>query len=266
MSLLDSSYKVFKSFFTDLVGDADPNMLIECFVETKESRIADFALEKLTTYVLGNISPPDKEVDESLRQLIASTIADKHGDTVFIVGPSGAGKTTFLERFFRATLPPNIRERCIVINVNALDATGDEGASLAWFDAIKGYGFVTVEQLGSAFLHVSVLEKSGIDEVHDGDALVVDVSRSHKGIAISEVRKAQVVQAKDAELVRAVIVKLFEDRGYGFVFVPSLNQDAFFHVSILPEADRSVVKVGTKLRAEINADPRGRGLQVRRVA
>ena len=91
--------KVFNSFFAGLVGDTDPDMLIECFVETKESRIADFALEKLTTYVLGNISPPDKDVDQSLQELIASTISDKHGDTVFIVGPSGAGKSTFLERF-----------------------------------------------------------------------------------------------------------------------------------------------------------------------
>ncbi|OKO77130.1 cold shock domain-containing protein [Bradyrhizobium sp. NAS96.2] len=124
---------IFSSFFTGLVGDADPDMLVECFVETKESRIADFALEKLATYVLGNINPPDREVDESLEQLIASTISDKHGDTVFIVGPSGAGKTTFLERFFRSTLPKAIRERCIVINVNALDATGDAGASLGWF-------------------------------------------------------------------------------------------------------------------------------------
>jgi cold shock CspA family protein/GTPase SAR1 family protein len=124
---------IFNSFFAGLAGETDPDMLIECFVETKESRIADFALEKLTTYVLGNVSPPDKEVDESLQQLIASTISDKHGDTVFIVGPSGAGKSTFLKRFFKSTLPQNVRDRCVVINVNALDATGDVATSLAWF-------------------------------------------------------------------------------------------------------------------------------------
>jgi len=114
-------------------------MLIECFVATKESRVADFALEKLTTYVLGNINPPEKDVNESLQRLIVSTISDKHGETIFIVGPSGAGKSTFLERFFRATLPKAIRDRCVVINVNALDATGDTETSLSWFtnDAIS---------------------------------------------------------------------------------------------------------------------------------
>ena len=67
-------------------------------------------------------------------------------------------------------------------------------------------------------------------------------------------------------MLDAVVVKVFEDRGYGFVYVPSLGQDAFFHVSILPEQERGSVDVGKKFRAEINADPKGRGLQVRRVA
>jgi cold shock CspA family protein len=750
--------QIFNSFFAGLVGDADPDMLIECFVETKESRIADFALEKLTTYVLGNISPPDESVDESLRQLIASTISDKHGGTVFIVGPSGAGKTTFLERFFKKTLPRNIRERCVIINVNTLDASGDaatssawltnnaissiekqlyqkgfpdwdqllglyygdylrrsegvdaalymqdkdafkrkfgeymdaqvekdregylrrllsdivesrkrlpifvidntdefsleyrqslfqyfqalrrhvthclllfpvtdrsawtfsktelfniyssksyflptppprevfrkrleylkskirpggrtqglyqagrgfrvklesleafaaviednfvyqdylsnrlgslanynirktlalarrvitssslniedllrtyvagkqehlpvdkfmralmlgdynfykrgdahlvypifdvdaeivqsplihvrllallkavhdtrssddsrylavssvsqyfdgmgytetaterslsalmeaalvepydpsigslslaqrvaithsglthlemtlfnptffeqmaltsllangevaaqirglyassdalnsrlrrvrerfasyiseederfgrvpdadqytvqravsadirkfaggtpeaelsrrdavtasarpglvasqESAVVDWFDDAKGYGFVTVESLGeSAFLHASVLEKSGVDAVHDGDVLIVDVSRSHKGIAVSSVRKADVHKSEGAKPLEAIVVKVFKDRGYGFVYVPSLGQDAFFHISIVPEQERNSIEVGKRLRAEINADPKGRGLQVRRVA
>ncbi|WP_316230534.1 hypothetical protein [Bradyrhizobium sp. SZCCHNR1051] len=164
--------KIFNSFFAGLIGDADPNMLVECFVETKESRIADFALEKLTTYVLGNISPPEKGVDEGLQQLITSTISDKHGDTVFIVGPSGAGKSTFLERFFRSTLPSNIRDRCVVINVNALDATGDAGTSLAWFTncAIASIekqlyikGFPSWDELLGLYFKEYVRRSEGVD-------------------------------------------------------------------------------------------------------
>src|SRR5205823_13400671 len=114
-------------------------------------------------------------------------------------------------------------------------------------------------------LHVSVLEKSGNVGVHDGDTLIVDVSRSKRGITISEVHKAQTTGAWNAKLLDVVVIKMFEDRGYGFVFVPSLGQDAFFHMSILPEQDRSSVSIGRKLRAEINKDSKGRGLQVRRV-
>jgi cold shock CspA family protein/energy-coupling factor transporter ATP-binding protein EcfA2 len=125
--------RVFASFFSTITGDADPELLIECFVETRESRIADFALEKLTAHVLGNIDPSLTDVGQGLEALISSTISDQQGETVFIVGPAGAGKTTFLQRFFKKTLAPAIRGRCLVVNLNSLDATGDEAATLNWF-------------------------------------------------------------------------------------------------------------------------------------
>lgn len=121
--------RVFAEFFAGLSGDNDPEMLIECFVETKESRVADFALEKLTANVLGNLDP-DNTIDTGLYELIEDAISDGQGETVFIVGPPGAGKSTFLDRFFRKTLPKGVRERCVVVNINMLDATGD--AKTSW--------------------------------------------------------------------------------------------------------------------------------------
>jgi len=123
---------VFSSYFSGLAGDDDPDLLINCFVETRESRVADFSLERITTNVLGNIGPSDRTVDEGLHSIISSTIEGEPGQTVFIVGPSGAGKTTFLDRFFKKTLPQPIRERCVVLHVNALEATGDIGTAIPW--------------------------------------------------------------------------------------------------------------------------------------
>ncbi|MCT8266861.1 cold shock domain-containing protein [Afifella sp. JA880] len=116
---------VFAKFFSNLAGDDDPDLLINCFVETRESRVADFSLERITANVLGNLEPAEKPVDEGLHSVIETTIEAGTGQTVFIVGPSGAGKSTFLDRFFKKTLPPLIRSRCVVISINALDATGD---------------------------------------------------------------------------------------------------------------------------------------------
>lgn len=116
---------IFSKFFSNLAGDDDPDLLINCFVETRESRVADFSLERITANVLGNLEPAGTTVDEGLHSIIETTIEAGTGQTVFIVGPSGAGKTTFLDRFFKKTLPSPIRSRCVVININALDATGD---------------------------------------------------------------------------------------------------------------------------------------------
>ena len=129
--------KIFSNFFARLTGDDDEDLLIECFVESHESRIADFSLEKMTRNVLGNILPLNKDVDAQLTNLIEENIdselsSSETGQTVFIIGPTGAGKTTFLERFFRKTLSDPVREKCVLVSANFLDATGRDDTVLDW--------------------------------------------------------------------------------------------------------------------------------------
>ena len=87
--------KVFANFFERLSGDDDDDMMIECFVESHESRIADYSLEKITTSVLGNISREKNNVDGELSRIISNTIeAENIGESeqsIFIVGPTGSG-------------------------------------------------------------------------------------------------------------------------------------------------------------------------------
>jgi cold shock CspA family protein len=123
---------VFANFFAGMAGDRDPDMLIDCFVETRESRVADFSLEKITKNVLGNIVSSDSCIDERLQTIVQNAIGGELGQTIFIVGPSGAGKTTFLDRFFARTLSSEVRERCVVIGINTLDASSNESAAITW--------------------------------------------------------------------------------------------------------------------------------------
>ena len=123
---------VFQTFFSKLIGDDDSDMLLDCFVETRESRIADFSLEKITANVLGNISPSNRDVDKELANLIRDAVEADSGQTIFIVGPTGAGKSTFLDRFFRKTLSTHLRRQCLVVRVNLLDASGREETGLQW--------------------------------------------------------------------------------------------------------------------------------------
>tara|TARA_R110002110_G_scaffold60713_19_gene170836 strand:- start:1345 stop:4290 length:2946 start_codon:yes stop_codon:yes gene_type:complete len=123
--------KVFESFFSRLKGDDDEELLIECFVETRESRIADYSLEKMTSRMLGNISP-EHNVSDLLVKVIEEAVGYDEGESIFIVGPTGAGKTTFLDRFFRKTLSAAIRDQCITIRINCLDATGSADTVIPW--------------------------------------------------------------------------------------------------------------------------------------
>lgn len=124
--------RVFDVYFGKMRGDDDPDLLIECFVETKESRLADFSLEKMTAKVLGNIRPDDKDIDVHLESLVRSAVDIDEGQTVFIVGPTGAGKTTFLDRFFRKTLSEGLRDRCVDVRVSCLDSAGDHSNIVSW--------------------------------------------------------------------------------------------------------------------------------------
>lgn len=220
--------RVFASFFSNITGDTDPNLLIECFVETRESRIADFALEKLTAHVLGNIDPSLTDVGKGLEALITSTISDQQGETVFIVGPSGAGKTTFLNRFFKKTLAPAIRGRCLVVNLNSLDATGDEAASLTWFtnNLIKAIetqlypqGFPDSDQLQGLYQGEYKRRATGID------AHLYALDKQAFKIKFGEYM-AQQVEADREGYLRRLLKDIVENRKMLPVFVID-NTDEF---------------------------------------
>jgi predicted type IV restriction endonuclease len=117
--------KVLSSFFSQMSAEDDPQMLIECFVESQESRIADFSLEKMTASVLGNIVSKS-DVDSKLIELISKAVGTDKGETIFIVGPTGSGKSTFLDRFFEKYLDRGLREKCVLIKVNSLDFSGNK--------------------------------------------------------------------------------------------------------------------------------------------
>jgi cold shock CspA family protein len=73
------------------------------------------------------------------------------------------------------------------------------------------------------------------------------------------------VRNNDSKAYSVVVIRLFDERNYGFVHVRELAADAFFHFSVVPGKLRKRLAVGQRFEAEINKDPRGRGFQVRRV-
>jgi energy-coupling factor transporter ATP-binding protein EcfA2 len=134
-SLATDAALLFSQFFSRMSDDKDREMLRDCFVETQESRKADFELEKIIQRVMNNISALNTGEGGALQEEIERTIRAKRSETVLIVGNKGSGKSTFIDRFFEQVLPMSMRDRCIVARVDLESYHGDPSMIVGW--AIK---------------------------------------------------------------------------------------------------------------------------------
>jgi CspA family cold shock protein len=76
-------------------------------------------------------------------------------------------------------LPCDLRAAAILYHErNTRMSTG----TVKWFNATKGYGFITPED-GSkdVFLHISDLQRSGLQDVREGDKVEFDLQRGQQG-------------------------------------------------------------------------------------
>ncbi|MGY4285806.1 energy-coupling factor transporter ATP-binding protein EcfA2 [Bradyrhizobium sp. LM2.7] len=124
---------LFSQFFSRLSDEQDREMLRDCFVETSESRKADFELEKIIQRVLNNISPLNtSEGSSALQAELERTMISRRSETVLLIGNKGAGKSTFIDRFFEQVLPRSLREKCVVARVDLQDYHGDPKGIVNW--------------------------------------------------------------------------------------------------------------------------------------
>jgi len=115
---------LFDEFFSSMSGDDDPEMLSHCFVETKESAKAQSEIAKITASLVSNIKSLSSEAGELLYKELEHAITAARGEMVLIIGNKGAGKSTFMDRFFRQVLPRNLRKECLVLRINLGDFPG----------------------------------------------------------------------------------------------------------------------------------------------
>lgn len=123
---------VFNRFFAGISDDEDPEMRRSCFVETRESRDADLNLTKIAENLTNNIAKLETSQGALLQEEIEAVIESKRSEICLIVGNKGAGKSTFIERFFADVLPPNLRRVCVTATVDLLNYTGDKITLQRW--------------------------------------------------------------------------------------------------------------------------------------
>lgn len=126
--------RVMTSFFRRLSGDDDPALIDDCFVVTRESAAADMSLVRISEDLLSRIRSLDTDSGTELTELIERVRQTKQNEFVIIVGTKGAGKSTFVDRFFRKVLPASVAENTVLSRINLADFNGDESSVCAWMD------------------------------------------------------------------------------------------------------------------------------------
>ena len=138
---------------------------------------------------------------------------------------------------------------------------------VVWYNDHRGYGFVSIEG-DEIFIHRTVLERFGLNFLHSGDIIKIDVGVNDDGPAIMEILAVERVVPeslhKDTFLreneVRG-IVKFFNPlKGYGFIEIQGAEeagQDVFIHSRTLQACGIRSIAEGQNLLLLISDDGKG---------
>ena len=113
------------------------------------------------------------------------------GETLEVrVGPGHKGPhVTEVVSVDRSTATPMGSQRSSAQTLTSNGPSVEETGTVKWFNAEKGYGFITPNDGGrDVFVHISALERSGIAALSEGQTVVVDVVTGRKGPEAARVR------------------------------------------------------------------------------
>ena len=142
-------------------------------------------------------------------------------------------------------------------------------ATVKWYNPDKGFGFVGLASGGDAFLHVSVVERSGNSTVPPGATLEVRVGAGQKGQQVTEILSVDTSTAAQEPARRprperphappeqtAVeefgTVKFYvAEKGFGFIVRDRGGKDIFVHASALNRAGISELAEGQRVAVDM---------------
>lgn len=142
-------------------------------------------------------------------------------------------------------------------------------ATVKWYNPEKGFGFVELATGGDAFLHVSVVERSGNSSVSPGATLEVRTAPGQKGMQITEIvsmdastalqeqprrpRPERPYQASDQAAVEEIgTVKWYNpEKGFGFIVRDRGGKDIFVHASALNRGGLTDLAEGQRVAVDM---------------
>jgi len=177
----------------------------------------------------------------------------------------------------------NVPEPVSFPSFSASPSAADVGATVNWYNAEKGFGFVTLaDGAGDAFLHVSALQASGLQSVAPGSLLKVRVGKGQKGLQVDQILSVvegpAVAQAprrspggrseatdrprRQVDLSSTIevvgIVKWYNSqKGFGFVSPDGGGKDIFVHATALERAGLTTLNEGQSVRIGVVQGAKG---------
>jgi cold shock protein len=148
-------------------------------------------------------------------------------------------------------------------------------ARLKWFNISRGFGFVVLEDdKVDAFLHVTALQRAGVNSLGEGACLLCHIERGQDGAQVTEVievldpgiqtepvrrESSDRGSRHDGALSQmAGTVKSYDaERGFGFVIAGYGQKDIFLHRRCLKRHGLQTLEPGARIIMNVRLTPRG---------
>ena len=139
-------------------------------------------------------------------------------------------------------------------------------AVVKWFNPVKGFGFVQFND-GSqdAFLHVSVVQMIGHQELPEGATIVCDISHGQRGPQVASITRVESMpepgarfEPTDGDSVVEGTVKFFNPvKGFGFVVPDDGSRDVFVSARTLERAGLMELEANQRVRMTTRVGQKG---------
>ena len=133
-------------------------------------------------------------------------------------------------------------------------------AIVKWYNTAKGFGFVQPSDgTPDAFMHASVVERSGHDNLPEGASLICNITQGPRGPQVAAIHSVELPEGGAVEgAVVLGTVKFYDPvRGFGFVIPDDGGRDVFVSGRSLQNSGVQNLETSQRVRVSTSMGKKG---------